>query len=162
MTNALSRAAGLALTLTFAACAARPAAPPTAATTSVATLPPAALRPTPPPAAGDELVVQGTVTYRQRVALPPQAVITVQLVDLAQADAAARVLVEQRLAAGDNQVPFGFSLRVPTAAIAPTARLGLQARIEVDGALRFISTGRTEVPRHGPKRPIEIVVTPAK
>ncbi|MEO8605280.1 MAG: YbaY family lipoprotein, partial [bacterium] len=135
---------------------------PSAGAGPVATLPPAVLRQTPSPAPGEELVVKGSVTYRQRVALPPQAMVIVQLVETGRDQSPGRVLIEERIATGGRQVPFTYALRVPLTAVSPKARLILQARIEVDGAVRFANTARTAVPRTGSTRPIEIVVTPVK
>src|SRR5258708_34753519 len=42
-------------------------------------------------------VVTGTVTYRQRIALPRQAVVQVQLLDVSKADAPAIVIAEQTI-----------------------------------------------------------------
>jgi len=50
--------------------------------------------------AGPEGVITGTVTYLQRIALPPVAVIQVQLLDVSLQDVAAKVLASQRYIAG--------------------------------------------------------------
>jgi len=49
----------------------------------------------PKDAAAAPAMVTGTVTYRERIALPPTAVITGQLVDVSRADAPAVVIGEQ-------------------------------------------------------------------
>ena len=132
---------GVAL-LALAACARRPAAPAAAP--------------------GGAMTVSGTVTYRLRVALPPSAQVLVQLVDAARADAPAPVVAQQVIPTEGAQVPIAFALHVPPGAVAPTARLRLQARITVDGELRFVSKGAYPVPTSGPRGPIEIVVEPAQ
>jgi putative lipoprotein len=136
-------ALALPLVLIAAGCVSRPA-PPAAA---------------PEPALSGPLVVQGTVNYRQRVSLPPDAVVRVQLVDAARADAPATVLAEQVIATRGDQVPFAFTLRAPT--VAPSARPMLQARIEVDGELRFISIAAFPVTAQSLRRPVELIVEPA-
>jgi len=156
------RAAGLLLTLTLTACAARstqPAKPAdaTPAPSAVATLPPETLRQSPTPAPGDEVELRGTVSYLQRVALPPQAVLTIELV--ADQKGPPRILVTQHVATNGAQVPLHFSLRIPSN-VAADSRLALQARIVVDGAARFVTKGRVPVSRTAAARPIEIILQP--
>lgn len=118
--------------------------------------------PAPPAALGGPIVVQGTVTYRQRVALPPTAVVRVQLVDAARADAPAAVLAEQVIVSEGGQIPFAFVLRAPAGTVAPAARLRVRAQIEVDGVPRFASTAAYPVPTRDPGRPVEVVVEPVQ
>ena len=59
------------------------------------------------PASGGR--VTGRVTYLQRIALSPAAVVQVQLIDLSRADAAASMLAEQTLHP-QHQVPIPFEL----------------------------------------------------
>jgi putative lipoprotein len=61
--------------------------------------------------------VAGTVAYRERIALPPTAVIKVQLVDVSRADTAAIVLGEQVMQAAGNHVPFAFEISFDSAKI---------------------------------------------
>ena len=112
------------------------------------------------PAFSGPVSVRGTVNYRQRVALPPTAVVHVELIDVARADAPARVLAAQVIAAKGEQVPIAFALEAPADAVTPGARLALQARIEVDGQLRFINTPAYSLSTQSAARPIEIVVQP--
>ena len=42
--------------------------------------------------------VTGSVTYRERIALPPSAVVTVKLLDVSRADAPAELIAEQVIA----------------------------------------------------------------
>ena len=71
------------------------------------------------PAGGGTSVarVTGTVTYRERIALPPTAVIKVQLVDVSRADTPAIVLGEQITQAAGKQVPFAFEIQFDPARI---------------------------------------------
>jgi putative lipoprotein len=89
--------------------------------------------------------VTGTVTYLQRVALPPTAEVKVQLVDVSRADAPAIVLGEQRIVAGGKQVPFAFEIVYDAATIVTGHSYAVQARIEDDGKLRFVSDRRYAV-----------------
>ncbi len=89
--------------------------------------------------------VTGTVAYRERIALPPSAVIKVQLVDVSRADAPAMVLGEQVIHAGGKQVPFDFSIAYDAAQIEANHSYAVQARIEDGGRLLFINDQRYAV-----------------
>lgn len=84
-------------------------------------------------------VVSGTVTYLQRVALPPTAVIEVKLQDVSRADAPATLIAEQKITAEGKQVPIPFELKFDPAKIEPKHRYTVSARILVGDQLRFIS-----------------------
>jgi putative lipoprotein len=83
--------------------------------------------------------VTGSVTYRERIALPPSAVITVKLVDVSLADAPAVLIAEQAIATAGRQVPFEFALEYDAARIQPSHTYAVQVRIEDGGKLLFIS-----------------------
>jgi putative lipoprotein len=89
--------------------------------------------------------VTGTVTYLSRIALPPDSVVVVRLVDVSRADAPADLIAEQRIATAGKQVPIGFELAYDPAAVDPRRIYAVQARIELQGQLRFISDRRYEV-----------------
>jgi putative lipoprotein len=102
--------------------------------------------------------VTGTVTYRERIALPPTAVIKVQLVDVSRADAAAVVLGEQTFAAGGKQVPFAFEIPYDPAKIEPNHSYAVGVRIEEAGKLRFINDQRYAVITHGAPAHVDMVL----
>lgn len=83
--------------------------------------------------------VSGTVTYRERIALPATATVTVKLVDVSRADAPAIVLGEQVMATAGRQVPFSFVIGYDPGGIDPRHTYAVQARIEDGGNLLFIS-----------------------
>ncbi|MCE9832457.1 YbaY family lipoprotein [Vibrio diabolicus] len=83
--------------------------------------------------------ITGTVAYRERIALPPNAVVTVALEDVSLADAPAKVLAKQTFETEGKQVPLSFELNYDNNEIKPNHRYSVRARIEVDGKLRFIS-----------------------
>ncbi|PFG45901.1 putative lipoprotein [Vibrio sp. ES.051] len=83
--------------------------------------------------------ITGTVAYRERIALPPNAVVTVSLEDVSLADAPAKVLAKQTFETQGKQVPFSFELNYDSNEIKPNHRYSVRARIEVDSKLRFIS-----------------------
>ena len=102
--------------------------------------------------------VTGTVTYLQRVALPPTAVVKVQLVDVSRADAAATVLGEQTIAAGGKQVPFAFEIPYDPAKVQPNYSYAVQARIEDGGKLLFINDQRYAVITRGAPTHVDMVL----
>lgn len=81
----------------------------------------------------------GTIAYRERIALPDDAVITVTLQDISLADAPAKVIAKHRFESNGAQVPFEFDLAYDTQKIEARHRYSVSARIEVDGQLRFIT-----------------------
>lgn len=100
------------------------------------------------PAAGAGTLA-GRVSYRERIALPPGAMIRVQLVDVSRADAPARVLGESSFAA-QGSAPFAFRIAYDPADIRPGHSYALQARITRADRLLFINTRRHAVFGPGP------------
>lgn len=116
---------------------------------------------TPTPAESAIATLTGTVTYLQRIALPEGAIVTVQLVDVSLADAPATVLAEQTITT-TTQVPIPFTLEFNPADIQPNHTYAVQARIEVDGQLQWITTTQYPVLTNGaPSENIEIIVDQA-
>lgn len=81
----------------------------TACATGPASSPPATTPAT--PAASTGLRVSGTISYLQRIALPPDSEVIVQLRDVSRMDAKADILAEQRFTTR-SQVPLPFELIV--------------------------------------------------
>ncbi|KLU79639.1 YbaY family lipoprotein [Aliivibrio fischeri] len=81
--------------------------------------------------------VTGTVGYRERIALPANAVVTVTLEDVSLADAPSKTITEQTFEVGENSSPFAYSLEFNTADIQANHRYAVRATIKVDGKLRF-------------------------
>jgi uncharacterized lipoprotein YbaY len=102
--------------------------------------------------------VTGTVTYRQRMALPPNAQIEVSLEDVSQADAAAKLVAEQKMTLGERQVPVPFALKFDPAKIDPTHSYGVRAKIVVDGEVRFASDQAYPVLTMGHPSSVEVLV----
>jgi len=102
--------------------------------------------------------ITGSVTYRERIALPPSAVVKVQLVDVSRADAPAVVLGEQVVRADGRQVPFAFEIAYDPKRIEDRFTYAVQARIEVDGQLRFINDQRYPVLTRGAGDRIDLLL----
>ena len=100
----------------------------------------------------------GSVTYRERIALPPSAVITVKLVDVSRADAPAVLIAEQVIAKAGRQVPFEFALEYDAARIQPSHTYAVQVRIENGDRLLFISDKMNPVITRDAPTHLDIVV----
>ena len=102
--------------------------------------------------------VTGSVTYRERIALPPSAVITVKLVDVSRADAPAVLIAEQVIATAGRQVPFEFALEYDASRIQPSHTYAVQVRIENGDRLLFISDKMNPVITRDAPTHLDIVV----
>jgi putative lipoprotein len=102
--------------------------------------------------------VTGTVTYRERVSLPPTAVIKVQLVDVSRADAPAIVLGEQVIQVARRQAPFAFEIAFDPSRIEANYSYAVQARIEEGGQLRFVSDRHYAVITRGAPTHVDMVL----
>lgn len=104
--------------------------------------------------------VTGTVSYRQRIALTPDAVIEVKLVDVSRADAPSITIAEQRIRVDGRQVPIAFALRYQASRIDSRYRYAVQARILEGGSARFITTQAYPVITSGNPVNINVIVSP--
>lgn len=83
--------------------------------------------------------ITGTVTYRERIALPATAVVMVRLLDASRQDVAAVLIGEQLIPTQGRQVPFRYAIPYDPDAIDARGRYIVQARIEDRGRLRFVT-----------------------
>lgn len=93
---------------------------------------------TPPPEAMTGRI-SGSVLYRERMMLPPQALVEVQLQDISQADALASVLATVQLTPQGGP-PYSFEIDYDPGSIDPRRRYALRATIAVGDTLMFTST----------------------
>jgi putative lipoprotein len=106
--------------------------------------------------------LDGEVFYLQRIALPPTAILSVSLQDISLADAPATVIDEQR-GPVQGQVPLPFHLSYDPAKVEPNHRYSINARIEVDGKLLFITTENHAVRLDGSDpQPVRVRVDAAR
>ncbi|MFH0256995.1 YbaY family lipoprotein [Vibrio rumoiensis] len=89
--------------------------------------------------------ITGSVLYRERIALPDTAVVSVTLEDVSLADKAAEVIATDSFVTGGKQVPFEFKLDYDASKIVPNHRYNIRAKIAVDGKLRFTTDTFTPV-----------------
>jgi putative lipoprotein len=128
--------------------------PPVVPTIVPAPPPPPAV---PPPSA----FLTGTVSYRQRLALTPQAEVQVELRDVSAQDAGS-VLIAKQVIATPGQVPIPFSLEYDPTKIRGGRTYAISARIVDRGQLQFLTDTRIPVLTGGAQGPIEILVVPVR
>jgi putative lipoprotein len=80
--------------------------------------------------------ITGTATYRERIALPPGAVLEVELLDVSRQDVAA-VRIAQRSIPVHGQVPIAFTLPFDPARIEERLTYAVRAGIRVGGQVMF-------------------------
>jgi putative lipoprotein len=84
--------------------------------------------------------VTGEATYLERIALPDDAVLTVQIQDISLADAPATIIGEQSYVTDGQQVPLPFAVPYNTGDIVESNSYGLSVRMTAaDGTLLFIN-----------------------
>ncbi|MCL9642945.1 YbaY family lipoprotein [Rahnella victoriana] len=132
---------GTALSLTLAGCAHHqaPAQQPSVNTAASPATAPAITGPN----------VSGSVFINQRVALPPDAVLTVTLSDASIADTPSRVISQKVARTQGKQSPFTFILPYNPQEIAPNARVLLSAAVTINGQVTFVTDSIKEVINNG-------------
>ncbi len=87
-------------------------------------------------AQGSAGAVSGTLAIRERVALPNNSVVTVQIAQLSSGSVS-QVVAEQRFTTNGAQPPFRYTISYDPARIDQNAQYTIQANISVDGQVRF-------------------------
>src|SRR6266700_1022932 len=80
--------------------------------------------------------VLGTATYRERIALPPEAMFEATLEDVSRADAKAEVIAKARIERPENP-PFAFEILYDASKIDPKRRYAVRARILAGNKVLF-------------------------
>ncbi|MGF1459248.1 MAG: YbaY family lipoprotein [Leptolyngbyaceae cyanobacterium] len=104
--------------------------------------------------------VTGTVTYNQRIALPPNATLVVTLEDVSRADAPSQVIAGKTIQTAGQQVPIPFSLTYDPAEIVARNRYVVRAQVFYDGGLQWTSTTAYPVITQGNVTEVEIQIEP--
>ena len=90
--------------------------------------------------------VSGTIWIKQKVALPPDAVLTVTLSDASLADAPSKVLAQRAVRTEGKQAPFSFVLPYNPSDVQPNARILLSAAVTINDTVQeAINHGGTKV-----------------
>jgi len=100
----------------------------------------------------------GSLTYRERMALPEGAVARVTLLDVSAIDMAARVVAEREIRPS-GQVPIPFTLAFAPGELEPDHRYGLRATIsDANGKLLFTTATALPVLTRDAPSPVEVVL----
>jgi putative lipoprotein len=101
--------------------------------------------------------VKGTALYRERMALPPDAVFEATLEDVSKADAPTEVIGRVRLD-GPGNPPIHFEIRYDTSRIDPNHRYAVRGRIIVGGKLFFSTDQLYQVLTAGHGNDVELLL----
>ncbi len=103
----------------------------------------------------------GTITYLARMALPPQAVIQIQLQDVSRADAPATIVAEEKFTLGERQVPVPFTLKYNPEKIDAKHTYSLSARVMIGTELKFATDQSFRVLTQGNPAKVDLILKPA-
>lgn len=98
-----------------------------------------------------------TITYRERMALSPEAVLEISLEDISRAGAAAKELSRVKIK-GPGQVPIPFTLEYNPSDIDNRMTYAVRASITDRGRLMFTTDTVTPVLTHGAGSDVELVL----
>lgn len=104
--------------------------------------------------------IEGSVTYRERMMVPPDSTVTVVLEDVSLADAPSDVIAQTSFRS-KNGPPWSFLLNYDPRLIMEGRRYNLRAKITSDDRLMFISTDANPVVPGEVEGPVDIVVNRA-
>jgi len=99
--------------------------------------------------------LSGTAAYRERIALPPDAVFEAVLIDAAIADAPARELGRVRLQPA-GQPPFRFTIPYRDGDVTPAGRYTVRATVRQGERLLFTTDTFTPVLNGGPSQALSL------
>lgn len=99
--------------------------------------------------------VSGSVTYRERIALPPNAIVRIILESVG---APIEVLAEQTIETQGKQVPIPFSLTYDTSSVREDTSYVIRAQILVDQQLRFAGDVAYPTTPHQKPAKVEVIV----
>ena len=102
-------------------------------------------------------IITGTVSYRERIALPPDAVVEVVLLDVSRMDVAATTIAEQSIERS-GQIPIQFELVYETAAIDPRMQYAVRATIKRRGSPLFVTDRSYPVLTRGNPDRVDLVL----
>lgn len=105
----------------------------------------------------------GTITYRERIALPADALVTLQIAEVTASGAAGRVIVEQTFATSGAQPPFRFNLTYNPAVIDAGRVYTLQGYIRSGSNTLFATDGIIPViTGNAPRNDINVTMVTAR
>lgn len=111
----------------------------------------------PPSEAVEAAILAGSVTYYQRIALPPGAILRVTVEDVSLADAPSQTIAET-ITPIASQVPIAFEIAVDRSKVLPRRVYALRAAILYEGRLLFTTDTHLSVFGPGDPSRFEIVL----
>ena len=110
---------------------------------------------------GGTEVVTGEVAKRYRNAVPPEAIVTVELRDVSVVDGPATILSSDVIELDGSQLPLPYELSFDPDDIDGRFTYTVFRRIEASGSLIYISdTAYPVITNGGPTEAVEVVVVP--
>ena len=106
-------------------------------------------------------LVTGSVSYRERIALPADAIIHVSLLDVSLMDVAAKLIAEQTITP-QHQVPIQFALEYDPQAIDERMTYSVRADIRSAGKLVFTTDSSYQVLTRGNSDHVELILVQVK
>jgi uncharacterized lipoprotein YbaY len=104
--------------------------------------------------------IEGTVTYRRKTALTPEAIVQVELRDVTGPDADEPLLAKHVIHTDGRQVPISFALDYDAAAVRKGHSYAVSARIADRGQLQYLTDSPVPVLTGEAAAPVEILVVP--
>jgi putative lipoprotein len=102
--------------------------------------------------------ISGSVTWRERMALPDDAALTVELLDVSKQDVKAERLAQLSVPVGSRQVPLVFELPFYPADVRPAHRYTVRATLTRGGELLYTTTTQAPVLTHGAGKQVQLVL----
>ena len=91
------------------------------------------------PAEPATVAISGRITYPEKVALAPNVVVQVQVVDVSRADVPATIVATTEVHPGGKQIPIPYRIDVKRSEFRPGRRYQVSVRITEGKVLRFIT-----------------------
>ena len=111
----------------------------------------------PSTAVDSEPMITGTISYRERIALPADAVVLVQLRDVSLMDVAAKLISEQTIKP-EHSVPIPFALPYDAKDIDERLTYSVFASIRSGDRLLFVTDRSYQVLTRGQSDHIELIL----
>ena len=108
-------------------------------------------------AAANAASVTGTAVYRERIALPPEAVFEATLSDVSRADAPAELIDRQRITNPGNP-PIAFELNYDPNTIAANHSYAVRATITLGERLLFVTDMHYPVITRGNPNEVDVIM----
>jgi putative lipoprotein len=110
---------------------------------------------------GERESIRGTVAYRQKIAMPPDAVVVVELVDLSVNESVPPVVVSTRLTE-PGSVPVSYELNYRRSLRQPGHQYAVRARIESGGRPWMVMGTVNHIMDFGRIARADVVLKPAR